>query len=494
VAPGRIGVVGAGLAGLSAALELKHGGFEVDLFERSRLLGGKATSFTVGGAEVDNGPHVYLACCTEFIDFARQVGNRVIDAGEAEASPGRPFSGSEGPTSGTAGTLFLQDRFDALLLSRNWPPARLRAVALPAPWHLLPALLRYRYLRPLARLQVALALLRARKPVRPGETFATWLTRHHQGKQAREAFWDPFLIPALNAPLEEVAAEAALFVIATAFLTDAGAGRFGYARVPLGRLAEAAAAQLDQVYRRTAITRLEIESGDGTAATGGTPDPSPARGVRLGTVDGGQFCYDAVVLAVPPSNLQRLLHDPEQLGLHGLDTFRTAPIVDVHLWYDLPGQPVSNSGHPISDSGQPAPDTEGPASGSSFGFNFAALVDSPVQWVFEKGQGYLCCSISAADEYIGLPNAELIDLCHRELAGVLPMIPGPPMKGAVTRDREATFIPAPGLHRPGNTTICPRVVIAGTWTDTGWPATMESAVRSGRSAARALVRQLELGS
>lgn len=471
MAASRIGVVGAGLAGLSAALELKQRGFEVDLFERSRLLGGKATSFAVGGVEVDNGQHVYLACCTEFIDFACQLGNGTAHDGN---------------------TLYLQDRFDALLLSKNRPAARLRAVALPAPLHLLPALVRYRYLTPLDRLRVALALLDAGKPARPGETFAAWLTRHHQGTRAREAFWDPFLIPALNAPLEEVAAEAALFVIATAFLTDAGAGRFGYARVPLGRLAEAASAQVDHVYRRTPITRLEVEgeSGMDTPSPGGAASPSSTANVRLGTADGGRFTYDAVVLAVPPANLQRLLHDSqrpgsraEDFGVHGLDRFQTAPIVDVHLWYDPADLATSRSGGARAAS--PIPNH-----GSSFGFGFAALIDSPVQWVFEKGPGYLCCSMSAANEYIGLPNAALIDLCHHEIVRVLPVISGSPIKGAVTRDREATFIPSPGLHRPGNATTCSRVVIAGAWTDTGWPATMESAVRSGRSAARLIASQV----
>ncbi|HEX6508278.1 MAG TPA: hydroxysqualene dehydroxylase HpnE [Chloroflexota bacterium] len=425
MAPGYIGVIGAGLAGLSAALELKRRGFTVDLLERSRLLGGKATSFIVGDVEVDNGQHVYLACCTEFVDFARQLGY--------EATPD--------------GALFLQDRFDALLLAPGRAAARLRAVPLPAPWHLAPALLRYRHLRPAVRLRVALALRAARKPARPGETFASWLQRHRQPDEARTAFWDPFFVPALNAPLDQVSAEAALFVISTAFLQKASAARFGYARVPLARIAEAAADQLDGVYLRTPVARLQIADGHAKEPT--------LEDVVL--EDESRRAYDAVVLAVPPHRLKRLLGDPEQLGICGLDEFHPAPIVDIHLWYDLP----------------------------TFGFGFAALLDSPVQWVFEKGAGYLCCSMSAAEEYIGQPSADLIDLCHRELAAVLPALRGKtPLRGAVTRDREATFVPTPGLQRPGPVTGCPQVVLAGAWTDTGWPATMESAVRSGRAAAR----------
>src|SRR5437764_4737453 len=183
MAAGPVAVVGGGLAGLSTALELTRRGFEVELLERSRLLGGKATSFEVAGMAVDNGQHVYLACCTELFDFMRQLGY---------------------VCSGAGAPLFLQERFEALLLARGRRPARLRAAPLPAPWHLLPALLRYPYLNPLGRLQLGRALLDARKPARPGETFASWLARHHQSVAARRAFWEPFLVPALNAPLHEV--------------------------------------------------------------------------------------------------------------------------------------------------------------------------------------------------------------------------------------------------------------------------------------------------
>src|SRR5919204_486551 len=147
MAAGPVAVVGGGLAGLSAALELKRLGVKVELLERSRLLGGKATSFEVAGVEVDNGQHVYLACCTELVDFMQQLG--YVCSGE-----GAP--------------LFLQERFEVLLLARGRRPARLRAAPLPAPWHLLPALLRYPYLGPVSRLQLGRALLDARQPARPG--------------------------------------------------------------------------------------------------------------------------------------------------------------------------------------------------------------------------------------------------------------------------------------------------------------------------------------
>lgn len=428
----RVAVVGGGLAGLSAATELKRSNCDITLFERSRLLGGKATSFEVDGIEVDNGQHVFLACCTEFVDFVE---------------------GLDIKAPGSLPPLTLQKRFDALMLARGKSPARLRAARLPAPLHLAPALLRYKHVPLYARLKIARAVLAARQPPKVGETFASWLKNHGQKEAARKAFWDPFLVPALNAALEDVSAEDALFVIRTAFLKDSGAARFGYSLVPLARIAESAARRIDTVYLRTPVTDLVLEEQAGGEGT--------FRGVRI--EDGSVLPFDGVVLAVTPQRLQRILKDSRAFGVSGLDEFRTAAIVDAHLWYDV----------------------------ATIGFEFAALLDSPIQWVFEKSAGYVCCSMSAADERASVPNAELVELCDRELRELIPALAHATLlRGSATRDREATFVPTPGLRRPGPVTNDPRVVIAGAWTDTGWPATMESAVRSGRAAARALTVQM----
>ncbi|MBV9100794.1 MAG: FAD-dependent oxidoreductase [Candidatus Dormibacteraeota bacterium] len=428
----RVAVVGAGLAGLSAALELKRAGAHVEVFERMRMPGGKATSFIVDGVEVDNGQHVTLACCTDLTAF--------ID------------------TLGMSHTVRMQPRFEVTVLARGHAPSRLRAARLPAPLHLMPSFLRYPHLTLRDKLRVSRALVAARRDRAPQGDMATWLAKHGQSAAARTAFWDPFLVPALNAPLDESSAVDGLFVIRTAFVSDRRAARIGYTTVPLVRIAEAAAARVDALHLRTAV--IDVEH-DGRRAS------------ALRTESQARPDFDAYVLALPPQRLRALdAAQPQRpFGIDGLDAFRTQPIVDVHLWY-----PVAR-GRVLGAAG------------------FAALLGSPVQWVFEKAPGYLCCSLSAAGDAVRLPESELVARCHAELAAVLPALQTvEPKRGAATRDPDATFVPAPGLRRPGPRTALGNVVIAGAWTDTGWPATMESAVRSGRAAARAVLDTAATGS
>jgi hypothetical protein len=233
-------------------------------------------------------------------------------------------------------------------------------------------------------------------------------------------------------------------VIRTALAADPDAARIGWSRVPLARIAEAAAERARAVHLRTSVVSL-LDDGE------------TVRGVRC--ADGQEIGADAVVLAVPPSRLAAILGDPSRYGVHGLDQFHTRAIVDVHLWFDSASVPSG----------------------------FAAVVGSPVQWVFEKQPGYLCCSLSAADTLVGRPEAELVALCHAVLLAVWPRLASAHLRrGAATRDPDATFVPTVGLRRPGHATTRSNLVVAGAWTATGWPATMESAVRSGRAAARSL--------
>jgi squalene-associated FAD-dependent desaturase len=419
VAVERVAVVGGGLAGLAAGLALKASGAHVELFERSRILGGRATSFEIDGVEVDNGQHVFLACCTEFVNFAKAVGMN--------------------------GQIHLQERFDATIISRSGKAGRLRTAALPAPLHLIGSFASYSHLGLAGKLRIARALAAALlSQPRANETFEAWLTRNGQGAQERAAFWDPFFIPALNAPFDRVGASDAMFVLKTAFLRDAGAARFGFSKVPLAHLAAAAAKQLDAVCTSTPVTSVTLSD----------------RRVMLTLSKGDTgIPFDAVVLAVGPRQAERILGDPARYGVKNLDEYDPYPIIDVHLWHD----------------------------GGTIGRDFVAALESPLQWIFEKEPGYLCCSFSAADEYLRQPTAELESLAWREAQTFLPVLkPATLIRSAVTRNPEATWLPRVGAARTEQRTNHPAVAIAGSWTETGWPDTMESAVRSGNLAAAAL--------
>jgi squalene-hopene/tetraprenyl-beta-curcumene cyclase len=413
VAIERVAVVGAGLAGLAAALELKDAGLCVELFERSRLLGGRATSFEIDGIEVDNGQHVFLACCDEFIDFATRVGME--------------------------DRLHLQDRFEATILARDGRVGHLVTGALPPPLHLLPSFAGYAHLKLGEKASIGRALLAAMTQRDRDETFEAWLERNHQGAGERRAFWDPFFIPALNAPFDRVGAADAMFVLRTAFLKDASAARFGFSEVPLAHLAAAAAASLDAVHLSTPIVSVELKDDV----------------VMLRTATEA-YAFDAVVLAVPPRQVERMLDDAARYEIANLDAYEPYPIIDVHLWHD----------------------------GGSIGIDFAAALESPLQWIFEKSPGYLCCSFSSADEYVKKPTSELEALAWSETQAFLPELKDAALvRSAVTRNPEATWLPKIHRARTKQKTSHPRLAIAGAWTATGWPDTMESAVRSGKIAA-----------
>lgn len=415
-----VAVVGAGLAGLSAVLELAEAGVHVEVFERSRLLGGRATSFELDGHVVDNGQHVFLACCTEFIRFVERAG--------------------------MADALFLQDRFDVAAYGKDGSCSRLRAAALPAPLHVLVSFAGYAHLPLRAKIDVVRALLALRfqpRSAREDCSFAQWLRDRRQSAESVRGFWEPFLVPALNAPLECVNAAEAAFVLSTAFLRESAAARFGFATVPLAEIMERAARRAARMHRSCAVHALEVSE----------------EAVVVRTAQ-DELRFDACIAAVSPRALARLVPGAEALGIAELDGYRPFAIMDAHLWHDGP------------QLAQP----------------FAALLDSPVQWIFQKAPGYLCASISAADEFVARPSLEVAAMAWERIQGSVPALRSARLvRAAATRNPEGTFLAAPGVRRPGPRTAVPAFAIAGAWTATGWPDTMESAVRSGIAAAKVLL-------
>ena len=216
----------------------------------------------------------------------------------------------------------------------------------------------------------------------------------------------------------------------------ARAARFGWSTVPLARIAEAAANRLDRVHISTPVASLELG------------------GAEVGVILADERrTFDKVVLAVPPAQAARLS------GIASLDGYEPHGILDIHLWTDS----------------------------RTLDFDFAALLDSPVQWIFQKDSGYLCCSLSAADDYLTAPTAALVERTWGELCAALPALrTAQIVQSAVTRNPTATYMPKPGVRRPRSRTQFPNLALAGSWLETGWPDTMESAVRSGLAAAEVL--------
>ncbi len=443
----RVVVIGGGLAGITAAVDLRDAGAEVTLLESRPRLGGAATSYPRAGLMIDNGQHVFLRCCDHYQSLLARLG--VTDS------------------------VAIQDRFDVTVLSPAGH-ARLRRDALPSPLHLARALACYPMLSVAERAKVGRAALAFRRadPVSPDldrQPLGTWLAARGQDERARRRLWDLFIVSALNIDGDEASVGLAATVIKTALLGARDAADIGMARVPLGRLhADATAALLG---RLGAQVRLGARASSVERLAG--------CGFRVGLsrsedsdTDAQPVVADAVVLAVPPEQAGRLAGPagvPDAAAWAGLGY---SPILNVHVIYD----------RRVTD------------------LPFAAAVNSPVQWVFDKtsqaavpsGQ-YLAVSISAADGMIDAPTAELRLRFVPALVALFPAAAGAAISDFfVTRERRATFRQAPGSGalRPGAATSVPGLALAGAWTSTGWPDTMEGAVRSGHGAAQQLIREL----
>jgi squalene-associated FAD-dependent desaturase len=438
-------VVGGGIAGLTAALACADGGARVSVLEARGRLGGATWSARREGLWVDNGQHVFLRACTAYRGFLARIG--------------------------AAGLVDLQRRLSVPVIAPGGPTAWLRRGRLPAPLQLGPSLVRYSHLGPLDRVRVAagglkLARLDPSRQDLDRQTFAEWLAGNGQSPSAVERFWDLIALPTLNLHAAEVSLALAATTFQTGFFTDAAAADIGYARVPLDRVhAEPAGRALAdarvEVLLRHRASRVDL---DGTVATGVT-------------VEGGHVAAEAVVLAVPHDEAAALLPAAAGIDGAGLRRLGSSPIVNVHVVYD---RPVT-------------------------GLPFAAGVGTPVQFVFDRtapsgiaapdGRQYLAISLSGADDYVSMSTEDLRSVFAAELVRMFPRARRARMERFfVTREPAATFRAVPGTARlrPGARTGVERLYLSGAWTDTGWPATMEGAARSGQAAAAAALAAIGL--
>ena len=432
-------VIGGGLAGITAAIDLRDAGVGVTLLEARPRLGGATTSFARGDLTIDTGQHVFLRCCTSYAELLARLG--------------------------VTSSVTVQDRFDVTVLSPHGR-ARLRRSGLPAPLHLGASLASYRFLSLPERLRVGRAALALRSldPAEPG------LDAH------RLRLWDLFIVSSLNIAGDEASVPLAATVLKTALLSGNDAADIGVPTVPLGELHGSSADSL--------LGELGAEVRLGAKAVAVEPGAGGGYLVRVGAgADGGdgaesqpaaaeQITADGVILAVPAGPAARLAGAAGVTGAASWDDLGSSPIVNVHVVYD----------RRVMD------------------LPFAAAVDSPVQWVFDKtrtaglrsGQ-YLALSQSAADDDVDVPVAALRERFLPALEQLFPAAADARVTDFfVTRERRATFRQVPGCSalRPAAATSLPGLMLAGAWTDTGWPDTMEGAVRSGRTAAQELIQAL----
>jgi squalene-associated FAD-dependent desaturase len=425
---------------MAAALRLARETPEVTLFERRPFLGGRAFSFRDpdSGAVVDNGQHVLVGACRRLRAFLARIG-----------SPSDAFA--------------RQPALGIPILDGTGRAATLSAARLPAPLHLVPALLRYRHLGLRDRLAVArdaAALARlddrsALEDVPLGE----WLARRGVSPRAIERFWEPLVTPALNVPVAEANLPLTAFFLERALW---GGAREGALWLPRVGLSEAIGEPGRHALEAAGVVVRTGERVDGIVVQDGR-----AVGVSLG---GGEVvAADALVSALPPRELDAALP-----GTDPYDVLGSAPIVNAFLWYD----------RPVAD------------------LPFAGTFGSPLQWVFDRermlgaersGGPCLGVSLSAADEWIDRSKGEIAERLDEAVGRVFPRRRGAKLlASAVVKEPRATFRAGPGCgrSRPGPRGPVDGLWLAGDWTDTGWPATMEGAVRSGEIAAAAALAGL----
>ncbi|GGN23537.1 hydroxysqualene dehydroxylase HpnE [Streptomyces fuscichromogenes] len=437
-------VIGGGLAGTTAALALADAGVRVTLLEGRPRLGGLAFSFQRGDLTVDNGQHVYLRCCTAYRWFLDRIEGAAL-------AP-------------------VQDRLDVPVLDLAKPEGRrlgrLRRDPLPVPLHLGRSLAAYPHLSLAERAGVGRAALALKgldlaDPSLDAQDFGSWLAAHGQSARAVEALWDLVGVATLNAVAGDASLGLAAMVFKTGLLSDPGAADIGWAHVPLGELHDRLA--------RKALDSAGVRTEVRTRVTSVSTNENGTWSVQ---VPGETLTADAVVLAVAQREAYDLLPAGALDAPENLLEIGTAPILNVHVVYDR--QVLTKP--------------------------FFAALGTPVQWVFDRTRAsglregqYLALSQSAAQDEIDTPVADLRGRYLPELERLLPGARGAGVRDFfVTRERTATFAPTPGVGRlrPGARTKASGLYLAGAWTATGWPATMESAVRSGVSAADAALRTL----
>jgi zeta-carotene desaturase len=427
-------VIGGGLAGLASAAALGQSGFQVDVFETRGFLGGRATSYPMPGEAVnpdsapeaiDNCQHVLLRCCVNLMDFYGRLG--VADR--------------------------IQFHKQFFFMEPGGRTSVLQAGRLPAPLHFTGSFWDLKFLGMADKIGIARALWSIRREHGRRQdldriTMLDWLREKRQTERAIGRFWNQVLVSAVNEDLGRMAASYGFQVFWLGFLARSNAYEMGIPAVPLGEL-----------YGPEGWKRLPNVRFHARAPVECVP---VADGAVLGVIaEGRRQSADCYVLALPFERVKAVIPELD-LNLEG---FEHSPITGIHLWFDR----------------------------SITGLPHATLLDRTVQWMFNKSGGrYVQLVVSASRSLVEMPRSEVIALAVRELGEFFPRAKEARLEKAhVIKEIRATFSARPGLEqeRPPSATKFSNLFLAGDWLQSGWPPTMEGAVRSGYLAAEAVARR-----
>jgi zeta-carotene desaturase len=472
-----VAIAGGGLAGLAAACALADSGFRVTLFERRPYLGGRASSYEHPGTGevIDNCQHVLFRVCTNLIEFYRRIG--------------------------------VEDKIrwydEMTFLEPGGRSSVMHASLLPAPLHTAPSFLKFTFLTPKDKLAIsrAIAALVFQNPPDTGQSFLDWCHRHGQTPNAIERFWKPILVSALSEDLDLISIPYAAQVVRES-MKSPQARHMGVPTIPLtdlyNRAGDYIRARAGEIRFRSSLETFSPESSQ----------------VQIRAAEKDEL-FDYLILALPCENLDRVLpQTPEAEPLRDqLSHFESAPITGIHLWFD---RSITDLDHAVlldrtiqwmfhksrllNRSGNKNSGSENDRKGLDFDTEPAlskqsapkgAENDTIKTGALGPDASYIELVVSASKSLIDKSRADIVDLALNEVREFFPAARAANLvKSTVIKEVRATFSPRPGIdaHRPSQSTPWPRVFLAGDFTATGWPATMEGAVRSGYLAAQFLLR------
>jgi zeta-carotene desaturase len=425
----HVAVIGGGLAGLAAGVALGSAGYRVNIFEARPFLGGRATSYPINAADengptIDNCQHVLLRCCANLLDFYRRLGVETD----------------------------IQFYKEFYWIEPGGRMSVMRSGMLPVPLHFAGSFATLKFLSLSSKLAVGRAMLAIRSEYRRRQdldriTMLDWLREKQQPQEAIDRFWRQILVSAINEELDHMAASHGLQVFAIGFLSRTDSYQMGLPKVPLARLYS------DEVWKKYPSVSIHERL------------PVDCLGIQDSLVNTlqsreGAINADAFVSTVPFDRLKAIA--PE-LPVD-VTPFTHSPITGIHLWFD---RQITDLPH-------------------------ATLLDRTIQWMFNKEGGrHIQLVVSASRNLVAMPKQDVIDMALRELNVFFPAVAEAKLlRSHVVKEVRATFSAAPGLEdkRPRSVTVLKNLFLAGDWTRSGWPATMEGAVRSGYLAAESVTQ------